>query len=213
MTDKQNEKKTATVSTEIIIPDLFYHSLFKYNPDMVLFMDRYGIIVKLNKGFRESLGFKQKEVELHFFEKFLPPTAVDSYRELLKNTLNGTPQYTHTKVKSKSGKTLDVSIDFIPATREDKVIGTFLIAKDLTKVKKFEMELANSELKFNSIADDALVGIYILGEDSKVTYGNKRFFEIIGVSDPTEEVMMIDHIHPEDSDRLTAMSDTLMQSR
>ena len=42
--------------------DLFYGSLFKYNPDTVFFMNTDGIITKENGRFSEMIGYSQRKL-------------------------------------------------------------------------------------------------------------------------------------------------------
>ena len=69
--------------------DLFYGSLFKYNPDTVFFMNTDGIITKENGRFSETLGYSQKEIELSSLECFLLTSEISSYKEWFKKALSG----------------------------------------------------------------------------------------------------------------------------
>ena len=150
---------------------------------MVFFMDIHGIIAKGNGGFSKTLGYSQEEIELSPLEQFLPSSEISIYKELFKKALTGETQYVYTSLLNKNGNTIYISLNLIPAISEDKVIGVFGIAKDITEIKKTEMKLAESELKFNSIVEEALIGVYIVQEDGKVSYGNKKFYEILGIED------------------------------
>ncbi|MFX1376552.1 MAG: PAS domain S-box protein [Promethearchaeota archaeon] len=79
--------------------------------------------------------------------------------------------------------------------------GLGIIANDITKHKKMEQELRESEEKFRNIAEQALMGITIR-QDGVIKYCNNRICEINGYSpkeikswEPNE---FIKHIHPED---------------
>ena len=71
------------------------------------------------------------------------------------------------------------SLSLIPARTDDRVFGVFAIAKDITDKKKSEKKLAESELKFSSIVEEALIGVYIVQVDGKIIYGNKKFYEML----------------------------------
>ena len=68
------------------------------------------------------------------------------------------------------------------------------VNKDITKRKESEEELRESEDKFRKIAENSLVGMYII-QDGKFKYVNPRFAEIIGYR--TEE--LIDILGPHDT--------------
>lgn len=124
-----NEKVTTVDS------DLFFSSLFKYNPDMVLFMDTLGIIAKVNDGFSEALGYPASEIELSPLERFISPEEIANYKEVFQIALTGKTQYVYTTFLHKDGETLNVVLHLIPAKSEDRVIGVFGIAKDITVMK------------------------------------------------------------------------------
>jgi two-component system, sporulation sensor kinase E len=49
-----------------------------------------------------------------------------------------------------------------------------VIARNITVRKAMELDLINAELKFRTIADKSMVGIYIV-QDAKFVYVNPRF--------------------------------------
>ncbi|MEH7180171.1 sensor domain-containing protein [Neobacillus vireti] len=197
---------------EIVDSDLFYRSLFKYNPDMVFFLDIYGIIAKANGAFSETLGYTHEEIQLSPLEQLLPSNETSIYKELLKKVVAGETQYTYTTFLHKNGSAIDISLNMMPAISENKVIGIFVIAKDITTIKKSAIQLAESELKFTSIVEEALFGVYIVQEDGKVSYGNKKFYEIVGITDSRTEVNFRDYVHPEDLPNVDSLGEVLMNS-
>lgn len=190
--------------------DLFYRSLFEFNPDMVMFLDIHGIIAKMNCTFFETLGYTEEETVLSPLEQFLPSSEIPKYKKLFKKALTGETQYVNSTLLHKNGNTIYISLNLMPAISEEKVIGVFGIAKDITIIKKSAMELAESELKFSSIVEEAVIGVYIVQEDGKVIYGNKKFYEILGISDMTIQVNIRDYVHPEDMLKLDSISKLLV---
>lgn len=178
--------------------DLFYRSLFTNNPDMVLFMDINGIIAEENGKFSKTLGYTQEDILLSPFDQFLPSNEIRNYNELFKLVLSGDTQYVNTALLHKNGKPIYISLNMMPAISSDRVIGIFAIAKDVTDIRKSALELAETELKFSSIVEDALIGVYIVQEDGTVVDGNKKFYEILGITDRKMKVNFRDYIHPDD---------------
>lgn len=54
----KNDGKT----NKIVESNLFDHSLFKFNPDMVIFLNMNGNIVHINHGFVKALGYTLQEL-------------------------------------------------------------------------------------------------------------------------------------------------------
>ena len=192
------------------IPIYFFSSLFEYNPDMVLFMDIFGIIAKVNDGFSETLGYPINEIELSPLEKFISPEEITNYKKVFQLALTGKTQYVYTNFIHNHGNFLNVILHLIPAKSEDRVISVFGIAKDITAMKSKEIELKESELKFSSIADDAVVAIYIAQENGTVSYGNKKLYNLLGIKDQTAPINLLDFVHPDDLPELKRIGDKLL---
>lgn len=189
--------------------DLFYGSLFKYNPDTVFFMNTDGIITKENGRFSETIGYSQKEIELSSLECFLLTSEISSYKEWFKKALSGEKQYAYCTFIHKNGDHVYFSLSLIPARTDDRVFGVFAIAKDITDKKKSEKKLAESELKFSSIVEEALIGVYIVQVDGKISYGNKKFYEMLGVENGRTDVNFRDYVHPEEEFYLKSIGQSL----
>ena len=103
---------------------------------MVMFLDIIGIIAKVNRTFSETLGYTQEEIELSPFEQFLPSSEISIYKELFKTALSGKTQYVNTTLLHKSGNTIYIRLNLIPAISEKRVKGIFGLAIDITDITK-----------------------------------------------------------------------------
>ncbi len=209
-TSIENSTNVRFRTNTIVNSDMFYRSLFEYNPDMVFFLDTHGIIAKVNGVFSKTIGYTQEEIVLSPLEQFFPTSEMAMYKEIFKKALSRETQYVYTSLLRKNGSSLYIHLNIIPAISEGKVVGVFGIAKDITHLKKSAIELAESELKFSSIVDEALVGVYIVREDGKVSYGNEKFYEMLGIGDSRRGVIFREYVHPEDIPDLNALGKVLM---
>ncbi|OCA85958.1 hypothetical protein A8F94_14015 [Bacillus sp. FJAT-27225] len=189
--------------------DMFYRSLFEHNPDMIFFLDNLGIIVKINDLFSETLGYTQEEMIVKPLKQFVSLNEMSNYKELFRKALTGEKQSACTTLVHKNGQSVLILLTIIPVKSEEKVIGIFGIAKDITDIHESARMLAESELKFSSIVEEALAGIYIVSEDGTVSYGNKRFHEMLGIAEGTK-VIFQDYVHPDDLSDLISLSRELM---
>ncbi|WP_290443457.1 EAL domain-containing protein [Sporolactobacillus kofuensis] len=182
--------------------DLFYRSLFDHNPDIVFYLDINGVITLPNERFSEFLGYDPKEIVLSKTEKFLQSDKVSSYIKRFKKVLTGEKQYVNTVLLDKNGKPIDFCLIMIPAKTDNRVIGVFVIAEDMTYRKLLEQSLEEAELKFKSLADGASFGIFIIS-DGKLTYGNPKLYEFL---DPyfCVDDCLFDHIKPSDQTDLSS---------
>lgn len=191
----QNASESRPENKKPVTPDLVYRSLFEFNPDMVLFMDVDGKVRELNDGLAKTLGLTVDEIMDNSFEKYISKQNLEGYQTLFQDVLTGKSRYKMTELMAKSESTIPVALNLFPALRDNKVIGVFGIIQDLTDIKEYEQELYESELKFKSIADGALIGIYIVREDGLVTYANKKFYDILGLPEGKSDVIFRDYVH------------------
>ena len=79
------------------------------------------------------------------------------------------------KYMRKNGDIFPVEIN-LKKFADDRIM---IIASDITGRKKMETELREAELKFRTIADKSMVGVYIAQND-RFTYVNPRFAAVFG---------------------------------
>ena len=73
-----------------------------------------------------------------------------------------------------------ISVIYTPVIGENgAVIGAYVLSKDITERKKYELELIEAEEKFRNLVEQSLVGVYIMHK-GKFTYVNPQFAEIFG---------------------------------
>ena len=77
----------------------------------------------------------------------------------------------------KDGTVFDVEVN-VKKFSDDRIL---VIARDITARKAMETELRLAELKFRTLAEKSMVGIYII-QKAKFTYVNPRFAQVFGYS-------------------------------
>ncbi|WP_156291677.1 sensor domain-containing protein [Oceanobacillus salinisoli] len=140
--------------------DLFYRSLFEFNPDTVFFLDREGVIAQVNRVFSEKLGYETNDVILQPLETFLPEKDGELYQEVFKQVLKDQFKRIHTKLFHKNGSYIYIWLSLIPAKNDGRVVGVFAQAQDITKEK--QADRLNEHLAYH---------------DSLTDLPNRRYFE------------------------------------
>lgn len=192
-------------NSNTLSPDLFYQSLFDHNPDIIFYMDVRGVIVKSNDRFSETLGYDTGEIVLSTVEKFLRSKNVPGYREALTKALSGDRQYLKTTFLHKDGRALKFHLTLIPAWSENQVIGIFSIAENITKNVLLKHALKDSELLFESLVNEAFLGIFII-QNSKMIYGNPKLYQLLGIKMNTAGLNLWDYVRQEDRDRIDILN-------
>ncbi|MEH7121867.1 EAL domain-containing protein [Bacillus sp. JJ1773] len=209
----ESTNKTLNLSTNHLeISDIFFRSIFEHNPDTVFFLDTKGIIVMPNEGFSEYLGYKNDEIILHSIEQFLYINEIPIYKKCFNKVLSGEVQHIDTVFIHKAGRKVQINLTLIPAKFNGKVVGVSGIAKDITEEKETAIELIESELKFRSLVEEALVGVYII-QNGKLIYGNPRLHHLLGTAISSNALDVMEYIHSEDQAEMNSVFNQLIDGK
>lgn len=93
----------------------------------------------------------------------------------------------------------DVRTSYVPLKGAD---GEIALVNDITEQKRAEDARRESESQFRRIVELASEGIWIIDNDARTAFSNRRMAELLGYS--SEEMLgrsCLDFIHPEDRER------------
>ncbi|WP_170140777.1 bifunctional diguanylate cyclase/phosphodiesterase [Oceanobacillus arenosus] len=207
--EKPKENHGATLCRDV---DLFYQTLFEYNPDMVFFLDWEGIIAKANNITLENLKYTAEELVLQPVENFVPSYEIDKYKDALRQALSGSLANIDTAFVRSDGEILNIYLSMMPALNDGRVVGVFAIAQDVTEQRKIEKEYLETELKFRSIVEQALFGFFII-QDEKIIYTNAYFRELMAIDEPLDDKNLWELLHDDNKSKLKSMIDRLVAGR
>lgn len=177
--------------------DILYHSMFENNPDIVLYLNREGLINHGNRNLQKLIGYSLEEVLGTPLSNYLTKNVQEDYEKNFLEVLNGEPRNIKSSFIHNKGVNIPIHITLIPAIAEEKVTGVFGIIKDQSAAREIEKNLLESEAKFRGIVEEALVGVYIV-KDEHLLYGNAYYHQLLGTKYPDTGFSIIDYVHPED---------------
>lgn len=147
--------------------------------DAVIISDLDGFIMNWNSAATRMFGHSKNEIlnkninilskdDNNFIERIIQSVETDG---------KWTGEITFKGKDGSSGISETIIFPFLDAHGEK--IALVSVNKDITKKKESEQELKESEDKFRKIAENSLVGMYII-QDGIFKYVNSRFAEITG---------------------------------
>ena len=152
----------------------------------------------------EALGYKAEEyAAMNFLDHVHPDDRVKVARRISRVLKTGRPVVgIEFRVVTRTGAVewLSARASLIQWDRQPAVIA-FL--ESITERKAARLQLVESEARFRRIADVAGAGIFMLGQDGKISYVNRTCADIFGYA-PEEVVGRLSHrelIHPDDAER------------
>ncbi len=199
-------KKKAEIGLKTAHARLNFH--LNNTPLAVIEFDSNLNILQWSKKAEEIFEWTEEEVSKQKIniEKLIKKEDRTSFYEKLQLLAIDTNEGTiiSNKCISKSGKEIYCEWYNSFVKEDDGKNGVILsLVKNVTSTELTKTELANAEVKFRSLVEESMVGVYIRKED-KIIYANPRFAEISGytVEEIYENVETLNDISKQDKDRI-----------
>jgi len=176
-----------------------YRFLFDQAAEFIVIHDLKGRIVDANESLCSRLGYTRKEMLQLNMGMLIDPEQLKETPLRMNELIEGKCIFSERRYVGKDGSRIEIEAN-VKKMSNDLILG---ICRDVTERKKMEFAMREAELKFRTISEKSLVGIYII-QDGRFAYVNPKFAEILGY--PPEE--MVDSfpvdiiVDEEDKDRV-----------
>jgi two-component system, sporulation sensor kinase E len=169
------EKLVKERSLEFQKSEKKYRSLIEQASDTIYVLDFKGNFTDVNASMCKMMGYSREELLQLNVESVIDPEELKS--DPLPKSIDDSSQSAirERKFVRKDGFVFTVEIN-VKMFADDRIM---VIARDVSSRKKMETELRDAELKFRTIADKSMVGVYIV-QNGKFIYVNPRFAEVFG---------------------------------
>ncbi|MES2276965.1 MAG: PAS domain S-box protein [Bacteroidota bacterium] len=173
-------KDLLTSNSIIKESDEKYQSLFEQASDAIYVVNHEGNFTNVNNSMCQMTGYTRDEL-LNMNVADLVNDELQEANPLCHTVLRSGETITgERKFVHKAGNIVDIEVNGKKMT-DDRVL---VIVRDITLRKEMEAELRKAELRFRTLADRSMVGIYIV-QKGVFVYVNPRFAEVFGY-DPGE---------------------------
>ncbi len=152
-----------------------YRSLLENASDAIYLVDDKGNFAEVNESMCGMTGYSREELLKLNIEQLVDPEQLKTDPVIHGYLDPDKPVIRERRLVRKDGEVFDVEIN-VKRFAEKK---NMVIARDITGRKRMEADLREAELKFRTLAEKSMVGIYI-SQKEKFTYVNPRFAEIFG---------------------------------
>lgn len=184
-----------------IEPGAWLAAIVDHSDDALISKDLDGVITSWNRGAERIFGFTAEEAIGKPITILQPSDAADDMPQIMNVVRRGgiVDHYETTRAR-KDGVSIIVSLTVSPIRDpEGNVIGASKIAREITRQKRVQQELRETQERFRATFEQAAVGIAHIGLDGRWLRVNRRLCEIVGYS--REELLATDFAsitHPDD---------------
>jgi len=164
-----------TIEDQLKKSEQKYHSLIEHASDAIYLLDYEGSFTEANERMCEMTGYSKEELMRMKIGELIDP------EQLKTDPLPAGPSESEIaiirerRLRRKDGGVFDVEVN-VKAIAGNQVL---VIARDITDRKRMEADLRDAEIRFRTLAEKSMVGVYI-SQDERFVYVNPRFAEIFG---------------------------------
>ncbi|NLP51889.1 EAL domain-containing protein [Bacillus sp. RO1] len=210
----RGRKTESTVQERLQYQELFT-AIFDNHPHTVLLLNAAGEIEMRNKQSTKQFGYKPKEIAGDF-SKFIPIDYQNDVRAKFAEALQGLPLHYDTKVIHKNKSIVDVSITSVPVFEVEKVVGIYVVVKNIEKEKRAESELKNMKTSMKLVQDSAKIGSWQYELATGEISWSKQALAIYGVLETHQCCFtlesLLNMIHPEDIEKFKKVFDKALET-
>lgn len=169
------EKRVVERSAEYQKSEEKYRSLIEHASDAIYVLDTNGNFTDVNDSMCNMMGYTRGELLQLNVESIIDPEELvtDPLPRSIRNVEQS--QFRERRFMTRDKHVFPVEIN-VKMFSGDRVL---VIARDITNRKKMETELRDAELKFRTVAEKSIVGVYIV-QNGKYVFVNPRFASVFG---------------------------------
>lgn len=128
--------------------DARYEKLFEESPEAIAFLDKYGVIERINTAFTKLFGYQKEEcVHKELDDLIVPEELKKEASAHSENFKEGYSKQIEAIRITKDQKKVFVSIIGTPILVNEQLIGYYVIYRNISEQKTFEQQLYDSKIK------------------------------------------------------------------
>jgi PAS domain S-box-containing protein len=153
--------------------------LFQDHPDAVFTLDLQGNFINVNKQLIEITECPEDELLKMSFHRFIDQEDFQLVASHFEKAVKGEIQHFNAHVIGAQGTRVILDVTHLPVFVNGEVVGIYIIAKDVTAIKKGEQQLEAYHNRISNILESVTDGFLALDRNYTVTYWNKEAERIL----------------------------------
>lgn len=160
--------------------EAFYRLLFENNPDAIFIFDPNGNFYSINPSALISIGYKQEEIIGKSYKRFVFKEKLEKMAENFKRMAQGESVSYEFSFRHKNGFPIQFNMINFPIIVEDRVVGIYSIAKDVSTEKRTEEDLRATKEQLESFFKNTTDCIVVVNLEGHIIRVNDAFEKIYG---------------------------------
>jgi PAS domain S-box-containing protein len=207
--------RSAELERELRLDAEMLAAIVSSSDDAIVSKDLDGFITTWNKGAERIFGYTAEEAVGQHITLIIAADRRDEEADILARLRRGERvDHFQTVRRRKDGTLVDISVSVSPLRDSTgRVIGASKVARDITKQKRAEQALRESEERFRAIVETTPECVKLVARDGTVLHMNASGLRMVG-ADCAEKVVgqsIYDVIAPEDRERFRAFNERICQ--
>jgi PAS domain S-box-containing protein/putative nucleotidyltransferase with HDIG domain len=158
-------------------------------------LDEQYLTTFVNRRMADMLGYNRDEMEGKSLGFFLFEEDLPDYEAKAEQRRGGVAERYERKLRRKDGGTLWALVSATPIMDKEKYFqGSFAMYTDITERKQAENALLQSEVKYRSIFENAVEGMFQSTPEGRLISANPAMVRIFGYASPKEMISMVTNI-------------------
>ncbi|MDB5264175.1 MAG: hypothetical protein JWQ14_3458, partial [Adhaeribacter sp.] len=178
-----------------------FQSLFKNNPDMVLFQNEQGAILDANISFLSFINRPKAGVINHFLVDFILPEMRPLLEKKLQEAFLGSEENFVAEVYFEELGHKVLEVVNVPLLVREKVVAVHTIIKDITAATHAQRDFQKQAKKLNTIFESITDAFFTLDKNWNITFSNSEFDNILSVNGKKYLGRNVWEIFPEEVDK------------
>lgn len=178
------------------------NKLMQFSPDSIALLSPEGVILREYSGaFPQTLGLDPEEVHGLNIKDMAFDEDIPGINNIFKDVMSSPGKVVshEARVKGKNGETYWLDYTFTNML-DDPSIGAIVgNGRNITERKRVESELVQNELKFRTLVEASLTGVYLI-QNGQFIYANPKLQQILGYNKDELYQMpsMLEVVHEDD---------------
>ncbi|MBU0497603.1 MAG: PAS domain S-box protein [Candidatus Thermoplasmatota archaeon] len=160
-----------------------YRTLFENVSDEIIYVNKHGKIVIVNRRSYDLFGYKPEEIIGKNFLRlgWFGVRDMPKMLKLFKDAIRGkTIDLLELEVRHREGHIVHVEVSTRPVRKNGKTVGFLSIVRDITEHKQLEMTVREQQQSFIDVSKNIPVGLIIADSSGIITYVNDELTKITG---------------------------------